>query len=103
MSLAEHAMTGVVVLKAVNELFLLTLAGQGALWLLAGSRRHENMIYGAFNLVGARIFRAFRCITFGRVPDRHLPALSFIGLLCLEMVLIVAKILLFVEIASRQT
>ena len=77
------------------------LIGQAALYLLAGSRRHGNLIYGAFNQVGARVFRLFRYVTPRFVPDRHLPFVAFLGLLLIELVLIIAKISLVAEAMLR--
>ena len=93
------ALTVVVVLKGFNELLLLTLIGQAALWLLAGSRRHDNLIYGAFNLVGSRVFRLFRRVTPAIVLDRHIPWIAAFWLLLIELLLIIAKIWLVTELA----
>ena len=95
------ALTAVVVLKGLNEIVLLTLIGQAALYLLAGSRRHGNLIYGAFNQVGARVFRLFRYVTPRFVPDRLLPFVAFLGLLLIELVFIIAKISLVAETMLR--
>jgi hypothetical protein len=94
------ALTVVVVLKGLNELLLLTLIGQAALWLLAGSRRHDNLIYGAFNIVGSRVFRLFRRITPAIVLDRHIPWIAAFWLLLIELLLIIAKIWLVTELSA---
>ena len=101
MDTLDIGLRAVVVLKGLNEIVLLTLIGQAALYLLAGSRRHGNLIYGAFNQVGARVFRLFRHVTPRFVPDRHLPFVAFLGLLLVELVLIIAKISLVAETMLR--
>ncbi|MFH1813188.1 MAG: hypothetical protein ABIF28_03360 [Pseudomonadota bacterium] len=97
----ELALRVVVVLKGLNELLLLTFIAQGALWLLAGSQRQHNLIYNAFNLVGARILAITRRITPRFVPDRHLPAVALFWLLLAELLLIIAKISLVLEVQAR--
>jgi hypothetical protein len=84
----------VVVLKGLNELVVLTLIGQAALWLLAGNRRHTNPVYGAFNIVGARVIGACRRFTPSWVSDRHIPLVAAFWLLLIELLLIAAKIYL---------
>lgn len=101
MDTLDIGLRAVVVLKGLNEIVLLTLFGQAALYLLAGSRRHGNLIYGAFNQVGARVFRLFRYVTPRFVSDRHLPFVAFLGLLLIELVLIIAKISLVAETMLR--
>lgn len=97
----DLAMRTVVVLKGLNELLILTLLGQAALYLLAGRRRHDNLIYGVFNQVGSRVLRAFRRLMPAFVHDRLLPFVSMFSLLLLELLLIVAKISLFAGSALR--
>jgi hypothetical protein len=101
MDALDIGLRAVVVLKGLNEIVLLTLMGQAALFLLAGSRRHGNLIYGAFNQVGSRVFRLFRYVTPRFVLDRHLPFVAFLGLLVVELVLIIAKISLVAETMLR--
>lgn len=99
MDAPELALKVVVALKGLNELVVLTLIGQAALWLLAGSRRHTNPVYGAFNIVGARVIRACRLITPSRVPDRRIPMIAAFWLLLIELLLIAAKIYLVLGLA----
>lgn len=101
--MSDMAMTLVVVLKGLNELILFTLLGQAVLCLLAGNRRRENPIYGAFDLLSSRVFFVFRRIVPRRVPDGRIPVLSFAALLLLELLLIAAKIALYVSVVSRQS
>ncbi|MCP4638324.1 MAG: hypothetical protein GY848_17835 [Methyloversatilis sp.] len=98
----ELALRSVVLLKGLNELLLLTLLGQGALWLLAGTRRDGNLIYGAFCRVSRPLFRLCRRLLPRFVPDRWMPALTVAFLLLLELALIIAKVVLFTRMATIQ-
>ncbi|WP_018230499.1 hypothetical protein [Methyloversatilis universalis] len=96
----EIALRLVVLLKGLNELLLLTLLGQGALWLLAGTRREDNLIYGAFSRVGRPLFRLCRRVLPRFVPDRWMPVFAFVFLLLFELLLIIAKVVLFAQMAA---
>ena len=48
------------VLKGLIEVLLLVLLGQGILYLFAGQRRQENVVYRAFATVTAPIMKATR-------------------------------------------
>jgi hypothetical protein len=99
---ASHiALVVVVVLKGAIEIVLLTLAGQAALWLLAGRHRHTNLVYGAFRIVGDRVFALCRRITPASVPDRHIPLIAVFWLILIELLLIVAKVYLVLGSATR--
>jgi hypothetical protein len=80
----------VTILKALTELVLLTMIGQAVLWLLAGSSREQNLIYGAFRIITRPIFGVFRAVTPKIVLDRHIPLIAFFWLALLWGVLIVA-------------
>jgi hypothetical protein len=95
----ELALKVVVLLKGLNELVMLTLIGQAALWLLAGRSRHTNPVYGAFNIVGARVIRMCRRITPSLVSDRRIPLVAAFWLLLIELLLIAAKIYLVFGLA----
>ena len=48
------------VLRALAEVAMLFLLGQGLLALLAGSRRHDNTIYKLFLIVTGPVVKAAR-------------------------------------------
>jgi uncharacterized protein YggT (Ycf19 family) len=72
-----------------QQIFLLTVArtlvevagfallGQGLLALLAGRRRHENLIYQVFEIVTRPVVRLVRFITPRIVVDAHVPFVAF--------------------------
>lgn len=65
------------VLRALVEVSLLFLLGQGVLALLAGPRRHGNTIYQLFVIVTRPVLWAARKISPPQVIDKHLPAVAF--------------------------
>lgn len=65
------------VLRALVEVALLSLLGQGLLGLLAGSRRHTNTVYRLFVLITSPIVKVVRRIAPPQIIDRHLPFVAF--------------------------
>ena len=87
----------VVILKALNEVALMALIGQAALFVLAGSRRNENLIYTVLKTVTSPIMRATRWLAPRFVVDQHIGFLALFLLLLLEAILIVAKVWLYLS------
>ncbi|RLJ68612.1 hypothetical protein [Sulfurisoma sediminicola] len=79
------------VLRALVEVALLSLLGQGVVALLAGSRRATNPIYVLFGIVTKPAIRAARWITPKLVIDKHIPFVSFFLLFWLWIFLAWAK------------
>lgn len=65
------------VLRALVEVALMALLGQGLLALLAGSRRHDNTMYKLFLIITAPVLKVVRKVTPPQVIDRHLPYVAF--------------------------
>lgn len=65
------------ILRAVVEVALLSLLGQGVVGLLAGARRQTNPIYQVFRTVTGPVVRATRWLTPRAVIDRHVPVVTF--------------------------
>ena len=65
------------VLRALVEVALLSLLGQGLLGLLAGSRRHTNTVYRLFVLITSPFVKVVRRIAPPQIIDRHLPVVAF--------------------------
>lgn len=68
-------------LRALVEVALLFLSGQGILYVLAGQRREQNVIYRLFQLLTRPVLGAARMLMPRVVIDRHLPMLTFLILL----------------------
>ena len=64
-------------LRVLVEVALLTLAGQGILALLAGSRRASNPVYQLFQVVVSPVLRMMRRLMPQRILDRYLPLVAF--------------------------
>jgi hypothetical protein len=85
----------VVILKGLNEVALMALIGQGALFVLAGASRDRNFVYTILKTVTAPIMKATRYVAPRFVVDAHIGFLALFFLLVIEAVLIVLKIRLY--------
>lgn len=65
------------ILRALTEVALLTLFGQGLLALLAGARRANNPVYRVFQVITRPVIQGVRFITPRVVIDRHIPVVAF--------------------------
>jgi hypothetical protein len=64
-------------LKGLIEVLLVVMIGQGLLYLFAGRRRQENLIYRAFATVTAPIMKAARFVTPRFIVDQHIGFVAF--------------------------
>ena len=65
------------ILRALVEVAMLFLIGQGLLAVLAGSRRHSNTIYKLFLMITAPVVKIVRKISPPQIIDKHLPFVAF--------------------------
>jgi len=65
------------IFRALTEVALLTLLGQGLLALLAGSRRATNPVYQLFDVITRPVIKLVRAITPKLVIDKHVPLVTF--------------------------
>jgi hypothetical protein len=79
------------VLRALVEVSMLFLLGQGLLALLAGSRRHDNTMYKLFVIVTAPVLKAMRKVTPRQIIDKHVPFIAFAVLFWLWIALAYLK------------
>lgn len=75
---------------------LLALAGQGLLYVLAGSRRDSNFFYRTLQVVSKPFTAVMRRLTPKKVEDRHVPVATFLVLLVAYAVVTFEKISLCV-------
>lgn len=75
------------VLRALVEVALLALIGQGVLALLAGGRRHTNFVHKLFLIITGPVIKACRWITPKAIIDKHLPFVAFFLLFWLWILL----------------
>lgn len=85
----------VVILKGINEVALMALLGQAALYVLAGSKREGNVVYSILKTVTAPIMKLTRFIAPRFIVDQHIGMLALFLLLLFEAILIVLKIRLY--------
>ena len=65
------------ILRALAEVSLLFLVGQGLLAFLAGNRRHTNTMYQLFVLATSPVIKLVRKISPPQIIDKHLPFVAF--------------------------
>ncbi len=82
------------IVRALVEVALLALLGQGVVALLAGARRATNPIYQLFAVVTRPVIRVVRFVTPKPILDRHVPFVTFFLLFWLWIFLAWAKRLL---------
>lgn len=87
----------VVILKAINEIALLSLIAQGILYLFAGARRDSNPVYFLFKTITGPVFKLARAITPRIVLDQHIGFVALFLLIVFEVLLIMAKIHLVIQ------
>jgi len=79
------------ILRALVEVAGFALLGQGALVVLAGKYRDQNLFYRVLRIVTQPVVSAVRFITPRFVIDRHIPVLTFFLLFWLWIVLALVK------------
>lgn len=87
----------VIILKAVNEIALLALLGQGLLAVLAGPQRDRNPFYLILKTVASPATRLVRAVAPRVILDQHIGFLTFFLLLLVEFALILAKLNLLAQ------
>jgi len=78
-------------LRAVLEVALLSLLGQGLVGFLAGASRGENPVYGLFSIVTRPPICALRFMTPRVIVDKHIPYVTFFVLFWLWILLAIFK------------
>jgi uncharacterized protein YggT (Ycf19 family) len=78
-------------LRALVEVVLLALLGQGAVAMLSGARRQANPIYQLFAVITKPVIRAVRFVTPKLIIDKHVPIVAFFLLFWLWIFLAWAK------------
>lgn len=81
----------ITVARALIEVAGWALLGRGLLALLAGSRRHDNLVYQIFEIVTRPVVRLVRRITPRVIVDAHVPFVAFLLLVWLWLALAYVK------------
>jgi uncharacterized protein YggT (Ycf19 family) len=79
------------ILRALVEVALLSLLGQGLVGLLSGARRLNNPVYQLFAVITRPVVRMTRFLTPRVILDRHVPFVAFFLLFWLWLFLAWAK------------
>lgn len=88
----DQLLQTVIILKAIVEVALCAFFGQGILYVLAGSKRHTNFVYGILKTLTAPVFAVARFITPRVVLEQHLWLVSLFLLVTLWVGFTVAKV-----------
>lgn len=85
-------LTLILAMKAIFEIALLALLGQGVLGLLSGEARQRNVVYQVLRSVGQPFVSLARRVTPRVVLDRHLPWVAFLWLAMGWLLVTLAKV-----------
>ncbi len=81
----------ILILKALTEVAGVAFLGQGILWIIAGAKRGDNLVYKLFQLLTSPVTRVTRLITPRMVLDQHIGMVAFFLVLVLWLGLLVFK------------
>lgn len=84
-------LTLISMLRAVVEVALFSLIGQGILHLFAGASRDKNVVYRLFKVITSPVTKIVRAITPRFIVDSHINLVAFFLLLWLWILLALAK------------
>jgi len=87
----------IVILKALTEVAGVAFLGQGILWVIAGAKREQNIVYNLFKTLTSPVTRVTRAITPRVIIDAHIGLVAFFLLLVLWVALTAFKIKLVLE------
>ena len=90
-----------IIVKGLAEMLLLVLFGQGLLYLLAGSGRHQNLVYRMFAAVTAPVLKVVRFITPRFIVDQHIGFVAFFLLAVLWVLAFTLKVHFVLAQAAR--
>ena len=87
----------IVILKALTEVAGVAFLGQGVLWVIAGAKRDQNMVYKLFKTVTSPVMQLTRAITPRIIIDAHIGLVAFFLLMVIWVVLTAFKIKIVLE------
>ena len=89
-------------LQLVLYIPLLALAGQGALYVLAGPKRDSNFFYRLLQLLSKPFTRVVRRITPSQVADHQVPIVTFFLVLIVYFIVTFERIDLCLKLGVEQ-
>jgi hypothetical protein len=90
----------IVILKALTEIAGVAFLGQGLLWVWAGAKRDQNIVYNLFKTLTSPVTWVTRAITPRIVLDQHIGLVAFFLLMVLWVALTAFKIKLVLDQAA---
>lgn len=90
----------IVILKALTEVAGVAFLGQGVLWVIAGAKRDQNVVYNLFKTLTSPVTRVTRAITPRIIIDAHIGLVAFFLLMVLWVALAAFKIKLVLDAAA---
>ncbi len=87
----------IVILKALTEVAGVAMMGQGVLWVIAGAKRDQNLVYGLFKTLTSPVMKATRAITPRIVLDQHIGLVAFFLLCVIWLALTAFKVKIVME------
>jgi hypothetical protein len=90
----------IVILKALTEVAGVAFLGQGILWVIAGAKREQNIVYNLFRTLTSPFTRVTRAITPRVIIDAHIGLVAFFLLLVVWVALTAFKIKLVLDAAA---
>ena len=89
-------------LQLILYIPLLALAGQGALYVLAGPKRDSNFFYQLLQLISKPFTSLMRRLTPSKVADQHVPIVTFFLLLVIYFVVTFERIDLCLQLGVEK-
>ena len=90
------------ILKALVEVALIVLVGQGILFVFAGASRQQNVVYRIFATVTAPIMKGARFITPRFIVDQHIGFVAFFLLVMLWVCALALKVHFYLEASGAR-
>ena len=90
----------IVILKALTEIAGVAFLGQGVLWVIAGAKRQENVVYKLFKTLTSPVTRATRLFTPRIIIDAHIGLVAFFLLTLLWLILTVTKVKMVLDASA---
>ena len=90
----------IVILKALTEIAGVAFLGQGILWVIAGAKRDQNVVYNLFKTLTSPVTRATRIVTPRIIIDAHIGLVAFFLLIVLWVVLTAFKVKMVLDAAA---
>jgi hypothetical protein len=91
-----------IILKAVIEVALIALVGQGILYIFAGAGRQQNLMYRLLATVTRPAMKATRLVTPRFIVDQHIGLVAFFLLAVLWFVALALKVHFFLEASGAR-